>query len=155
MPDWKRVTVGLVPENEKANLPRLSRSLAHICLRVADLERSIRFYRDILGLSPVFQFFDENKKRFGIYFHFGDRNFLELFENPGEKGPKGSFLHFCIETQDLDATVAEIAKRGCPIDRPPQLGCDGTRQAWIKDPDGNPIEIFCYTDKSLLNPWLE
>ena len=54
--------------------------IAHACFTVSDLEQSIHFYADGLGLKPAFDFRREDGTRFGLYLHLGGRNFLELFE---------------------------------------------------------------------------
>ena len=52
------------------------RALAHICFRVTDLERSLAFYGDQLGLRPAFDFKDERGRRSGAYLHVGGRSFI-------------------------------------------------------------------------------
>ncbi|MBN8218181.1 MAG: VOC family protein [Spirochaetes bacterium] len=130
MPDWNRVTIHPCAA---AKLPDpVVVQLAHVCFHVADLDRSLAFYRDVLALRPAFEFHDENGKRFGIYLHIGGRSFLELFLG----------------------SVDAIKAHGVKIERDIQTGKDGTQQAWIKDPDGNSIELFEYTAQSAQRPWL-
>jgi catechol 2,3-dioxygenase-like lactoylglutathione lyase family enzyme len=59
------------------------------------------------------------------------------------------FGHFCLEILGLDETCAELQARGVEILRPIKTGIDHSRQAWIRDPDGNSIELMEYTAKSL------
>ena len=155
MPDWNKVVMQPVAAAEaRPAHPSLLTSVAHVCFHVADLEQSIHFYRDVLGLPLAFEFLDENGKRFGIYFHAGERTFIELFENPPQPVTgKPSYAHLCLEVADLDAAVAAIAERGWEVGAA-TLGKDGTGQAWLSDPDGNRIELHCYTAASLQGPWL-
>jgi len=153
MPDWNRVTIHPCAA---AKLPDpVVVQLAHVCFHVADLDRSLAFYRDVLALRPAFEFHDENGKRFGIYLHIGGRSFLELFlGSPEPVTGKPSFTHLCLEVARLRHAVDAIKAHGVKIERDLQTGKDGTQQAWIKDPDGNSIELFEYTAQSAQRPWL-
>ena len=67
--------------------------------------------------------------------------FVELFYGcEGENA--GSFNHICISVEDIDAACAQVLAAGYPVDRMPELGCDGNKQAWLVDPDGNRIELM-------------
>lgn len=122
--------------------------IAHACFVVSDLDRSVEFYRDALGMEPAFDFTDENGRRTGLYLHAGARTFIELFE--GEAGqPEGpvSFRHICLEVDDLEAAVESLRGKGLEV-TDPHLGRDNSLQAWITDPDGNRLEFHCYTPDS-------
>ncbi len=121
--------------------------LAHVCFDVKDLEASIRFYRDQLGLRPGFDFRNTKGERFGIYLHFGERTFLELFQAEIAPAGKPCFQHFCLEVDDINATVAELRANGVTVSDP-ELGSDHSWQAWLTDPDGNRIELHAYTPES-------
>jgi catechol 2,3-dioxygenase-like lactoylglutathione lyase family enzyme len=129
--------------------------LAHACFTVSDLERSIRFYRDGLGLAPAFDFTDENGRRYGLYLHLGGRNFIELFVGQlGERAEKQSFRHICLEVDDIESTVRALRERGIEVSDA-KLGGDQSYQAWITDPDGNRMELHQYTPASWQAPYLE
>ena len=113
--------------------------IAHACYTVSDLERSIAFYRDGLGLEPAFDFTNEEGRRFGLYLHAGGRNFIELFE--GQLGERA------------EGTVAALRARGVEVSDP-KLGGDQSWQAWIADPDGNRFELHQYTPESWQAPSL-
>ncbi|HEX2951361.1 MAG TPA: VOC family protein [Armatimonadota bacterium] len=129
--------------------------LAHACFLVSDLEASIAFYRDKLGLTPAFDFVNEQGERYGLYFHVGGRSFIELFKgNLAAKAEGQSFQHICLEVDDIQATIVELSARGVEVGQV-SLGSDNSWQAWITDPDGNRIELHGYTDKSWQAPWLK
>ena len=128
--------------------------IAHTCFTVSNLEQSIQFYRDGLGLTPAFDFVDENGRRFGLYLHAGERNFVELFEGTlGERADGQSFRHICLEVDDIQATVSALRARGVEVSDP-KLGKDQSWQAWITDPDGNRFELHQYTPQSWQAPAL-
>jgi catechol 2,3-dioxygenase-like lactoylglutathione lyase family enzyme len=155
MPDWNKVTVRNAKEGKIDASGSFVKGVAHVCFNVADLENCIRFYRDVLGLAPAFEFIDENGRRFGCYFYSGERTFIELFEEKPEKSGRPSFQHICLEVSDMDKAVSAIQQKGWEMDSLPKIACDGTKQAWLIDPEGNRIELFSYTDKSRQNPWLK
>ncbi len=128
--------------------------LAHVCFVVGDLEASIAFYKDKLGLTPAFDFVNEQGERFGIYLHAGGRTFVELFQGDvAERAPEQSYQHFCLEVEDFDQTVEELRGRGVEVSEV-KLGMDHSWQAWLADPDGNRIELHGYTEQSWQRPWL-
>ncbi len=129
--------------------------LAHACFTVSDLETSLEFYRDGLGLKPAFDFVNDEGQRFGIYLHLGGRNFVELFEGEvGEPADQPSYRHICMEVDDIETTVAMLRERGIEVSNI-KMGKDHSYQAWITDPDGNRIELHHYTPESWQAPHLE
>ena len=129
--------------------------LAHICFTVSNLEESISFYKDKLGLSPAFDFINDKGKRTGIYLHIGGRNFIELFEGKLEQSAQNqSYRHFCLEVDDIQSTVSEFKKRGVEVSEV-KMGGDNSWQAWLSDPDGNRIELHQYTPESKQNVGLK
>ncbi len=130
-------------------------ALAHACFTVSDLERSIRFYRDGLSLTPAFDFTDSSGRRTGIYLHVGGRSFIELFEGQvAAPADRQSYRHICLEVDDIEATVRTLRGRGVEVSEP-KLGGDQSYQAWITDPDGNRIELHQYTPESWQAPSLK
>jgi catechol 2,3-dioxygenase-like lactoylglutathione lyase family enzyme len=128
--------------------------IAHACFVVSNLEDSIAFYRDGLGLVPAFDFVDENERRYGLYLYAGQNNFIELFQGEmGEKAAKQSFRHICLQVDDIEETVKTLSERGIVVSEI-KLGKDRSYQAWITDPDGNRFELHQYTPESWQAPWI-
>jgi catechol 2,3-dioxygenase-like lactoylglutathione lyase family enzyme len=128
--------------------------LAHTCFTVSDLDRALTFYRDALGLEEAFDFTDDEGRRYGIYLHLGERNFIELFEGTVAEPAEGqSFRHICLEVDDIEATVKTLRERDLEVS-PIKMGRDHSYQAWITDPDGNRIELHQYTPDSWQAPSL-
>lgn len=121
--------------------------LAHVCLNVKDLNRSISFYLK-LGLKTKFQF-TRNGSPYGAYLQIGKNSFIEIFENKQLETPVNTGLvHFCLETAHID-TLVEMLKKESIASTPKKKGCDNTWQIWLKDPDGNNFEVHQYTKDSL------
>ena len=129
-------------------------SVAHVCFVVSDLDASIAFYCDQLGLKHAFDFIRDDGERFGVYIHAGERTFIELFIGElGEPADGQSYRHICLEVDDIESTVAELRSRGVEV-TDPSRGSDRSWQAWLADPDGNRIELHHYTPESRQIPSL-
>ena len=124
------------------------KALAHICFHVADIDNSIAFYTEKLGLEHSFDLNDGDGNRFGSYLHAGGRSFIELFQRElAEKAAAQSYAHMSVEVDDIAATVADLRAKGVEV-TDPVLAFDHNWQAWLRDPDGNSIELHHYTPKS-------
>ncbi|MHB9031419.1 MAG: VOC family protein [Anaerolineae bacterium] len=129
--------------------------IAHICLRVADLERSVKFYTETLGLKPAFAFHKPDGTWFGQYVYVGERNFIELFTAQLTAPAEGqSFGHFCLEVEDIEGTVRILRQRGVEVSDV-KMGGDHAWQSWLTDPDGNRIELHCYTPEANQLPFVK
>ena len=121
--------------------------LAHVCLKVKDLQRTIDDYHR-LGLSDGFKFIRQGKD-YGIYLKIRDTSFIEIFEEPDMAEASGTGIaHFCLETQDMDALMKHLDAQGVNY-TPNKQGGDFTWQIWLEDPDGNKFEVHQYSEKSM------
>lgn len=128
--------------------------IAHAAFVVSDLEASIDFYCEKLGMTEAFAFLREDGSKSGAYLHVGGRTFLEFFEGelaaPAEGQP---YKHVCFEVDDINATVEALRAKGVEV-TDVKLGGDRAWQAWTEDPDGNRIELHQYTEDSKQTPSL-
>ena len=133
-----------MPESRISNEFRL----AHTMLRVFNLEASLKFYCEILGMQ-VLRRTDYPDGRFtNTFIGYGpEAEFptLELTYNWDQKDNynKGDgWGHICIETQDVYKTCEDLATNGVKITRPPGPMKHGTRViAFCEDPDGYKVEL--------------
>ena len=113
----------------------------HTMVRVRDLEQSLRFYRDLLGLEEVRRI-DREQGRYTLVFlappgeH--DRP-IELTYNwdPEDYDGGRNFGHLAYATDDIYALCRKLQDAGVTINRPPREG----RMAFVKSPDGISIEL--------------
>jgi len=122
--------------------------ILHTMIRVGELERSIAFYTEVLGMKLLRrQDFPEGK--FTLAFvGFGpesEQAALELTYNWGTKSYElgTGFGHVAIEVPDARAACAEIKKRGGLVTReagPMKHG--STVIAFVQDPDGYKVELI-------------
>jgi lactoylglutathione lyase len=119
--------------------------IGHTAFFISDLERSLDFYCNKLGFREAFRLDREGTPSpWIVYIQITPGQFVELFPGAsGENTPRPlGYNHFCLLVDDMAATLKELASRGLPITGEPQLGMDHNVQYWIKDPDGNAIELM-------------
>ena len=127
-------------------------AIAHVALRVSNIDRSLDFYVGKLGFAEMFRL-DRDGQLWIVYLRITDTQYLELFPGgdgrrvpvPNQIGPN----HFCLEVDDIDAAIAELADKGVSLTQAKKKAVDGNNQAWIEDPDGNRIELMQMSDDCL------
>lgn len=118
--------------------------VGHVHLRVADLERSIAFYRDILGfeLSQRYggqaAFLGAN----GYHHHIGLNTWESLGATPPPPGHTGlyhaAFLY--PDRKALAQVLKRIAEAGIPLEGAADHGV--SEAIYLSDPDGNGVELY-------------
>ena len=124
----------------------------HIVLNVADVERSLLFYTQALGLKGErIDEFRAGKVGFPSVRINGDTLIDLMTSPPPAQASNGTtnLNHFCLvaESLDLTALAQSLRSHGVPIVREPvsRWGAHGQATSiYILDPDGNEIEIRCY-----------
>ena len=144
-------------------------ALHHVGLVVADLERSLGFYRDVIGLAPLGRGMESDPRyaemlgvpeaRFAwAELDLGDGHVLELlrFDEPAGRAAGGAVpappaalpgvAHFGIRVDDIEAVHAAVVKSGArAVSRPIELVEEnewlGSRVFYALDPDGHLVEL--------------
>ncbi len=122
--------------------------LGHTAFRVHDLAASLKFYGK-LGIYESFRLNHTDGTLMLVYLHVGGDRFIELF--PGGESPKalsGSFMHLCLVSDSIREDVEKLRSQGIKITSEVSLGLDHNLQAWLADPDGNPIELMQLSEES-------
>ena len=104
---------------------------SRILVRPGDLDRSLRFYRDVLGLAVYREFGPPDHP--GMVFFIG-QGLLEVSGNAS--GPPGRSLVIWIQVRDVREEHARLATAGVPVIREPVTEPWGLVEMWIEDPDG-------------------
>jgi catechol 2,3-dioxygenase-like lactoylglutathione lyase family enzyme len=104
---------------------------SRILLRPRDLDRSRRFYRDVLGLAVYREFGPPDDP--GLVFFLGP-GFLEVSGRADT--PNAGLVMIWIQVRDVRAEHARLAAAGVTIAREPVVEPWGLAEMWIEDPDG-------------------
>ena len=126
----------------------MSKRILHTMLRVGDLDRSINFYTNVLGMKLLRK--SENKEyaytlAFIGYADESESTVIELTYNwdTSEYDLGNAYGHIAIGTDDIYATCEEIRQAGGEIIREPGPVKGGTTEiAFVKDPDGYSVELI-------------
>ncbi|MEZ5525289.1 MAG: lactoylglutathione lyase [Pseudomonadales bacterium] len=122
--------------------------ILHTMLRVGDLQRSVDFYTNVLGMRLLRQSDNEEYKYTLAFVGYGDEAdeaVLELTYNWGESDYDlgNAFGHIAIEVDDVYSACERIREKGGQVTREPGPVKGGTTEiAFVKDPDGYAIELI-------------
>ena len=122
--------------------------ILHTMLRVGDLQRSIDFYTQVLGMKLLRKSENTEYKYTLAFVGYGDEKdeaVIELTYNWGveQYDPGTAFGHIALEAEDIYATCAAIRAAGGTITREPGPVKGGSTEiAFVVDPDGYKIELI-------------
>lgn len=139
--------------------------ISHTSFTVSNLERSLAFYRDILGLEVLVEIEREGAyieqvvgfpgaslRIVGLKLPQGSDHILELIEYRAPQGHRGELLtcnpgvaHLCFVTDDIHATYESLRAQGVEFKSPPVRIPTGPSaggfDAYFVDPDGITLEL--------------
>jgi len=132
-------------------------TLWHAGLAVSELKPALHFYIDQLGFKEVMRVNRPDGTPMLVFMRLGDsKSFVEVF--PGTKTPGAAPLpnsyHLGLVVKDLQATLRTLVARGYPVPagafkQAAKLQIDHGYLCFIKDPDGNIIELNQTTPESV------
>ena len=114
----------------------------HTMVRVTDLDASLRFYCDALGLQEVRRY-DNAEGRYTLVFLAApadEQAQVELTHNwdPEDYGSGRAFGHLAYQVEDIYAACRRLQDCGVTVNRPPRDG----RMAFVRSPDGISVELL-------------
>jgi lactoylglutathione lyase len=132
-------------------------SLGHVGLAISDLEPALHFYVDQLGLKEAFRLNDPQGKPMLVYLRAADTDtFVELFPGKKKTSPAetSNINHMGFIVKDLQATLHALKDRGYPLpadafEEAKKVRLDNTFLYFVKDPDGNKVELSQFRPDSL------
>jgi glyoxylase I family protein len=142
-----------------------ARGISHVAIGVSNMNRSLHFYRDLLGLRVVhdnpgettggmpalFRDPQRGQQRRGVYLRWEDgphTAFLVLSEHPGPASGEAIKLdqvgihHFSFWVEDLEAVYERVKAAGVPILLPPTVGDTGA----LGEPPGGKMLSTLFQD---------
>jgi len=122
--------------------------ILHTMLRVGDLDRSIKFYTEVLGMKLLRRKDYPDGKFTLAFIGYGDEvdnTVIELTHNwDTDRYDLGNgYGHIALEVDDVYQATEEIRKRGAKVLRDAgPMNAGTTVIAFVEDPDGYPIELI-------------
>jgi catechol 2,3-dioxygenase len=122
-----------------------TRGLLELVLEVADLERAVRFYSDVLGMSEVTRW---GAERPAVWLRLGRNEVLGLWPassgGPGvaiHNSRGGSHVHFAVYVApgSLESWLDRLGRAGLDVKGPVQF--NQGQSIFVTDPDGNVVEL--------------
>ena len=118
-------------------------ALNHIAIAVPDLEKATRLYREVLGgkVSEPDAFPEHGVTVVFVELPNTKIEFLEpLGENSPiaaflEKNPSGGIHHFCLEVDDVNASMKKVKDEGLRVLGPPKIGANGKPVIFLNPKD--------------------
>jgi catechol 2,3-dioxygenase len=118
--------------------------IGHVHLTVADLDRALRFYRDVLGFTVTAHYGRDAVflAAGGYHHHIGLNTWAGRGAPPPAPGTTGLY-HFAIlfpDRRTLAATVRRVLEHGIPLEGASDHGV--SEAIYLRDPDGNGVELY-------------
>jgi lactoylglutathione lyase len=117
--------------------------LDHVGIRARDVERTLAFYTEVLGLKRL-----ETIEILGNHYYFvgNEQTRIEIEPAPAgadwEPVERGGLQHFALIVENLDALFLRLKERGTKIIIPPSRFRPDRKIAFIEDPDGSRIQLI-------------
>lgn len=109
-------------------------------LYVSSLEKSLSFYKEVLGLSVNKQYQTPDGAQI-VFLSDGTMSEVELIQAPDRPAFAGSGICLGFEIASIEAEMERMGKLGIPIEKGPFTVGGGVRFFFIKDPDGLDIQL--------------
>ena len=116
----------------------------HVALAVSDLDKSIQFYKNVLGAKVSQPEPQEDHRVYTVFVELGDTK-IELLYPLGDKSPIEGFLkrnpaggihHICLEVSDIREAIKSMTKNGIRVLNPqPKIGAHGKPVVFLHPKD--------------------
>jgi catechol 2,3-dioxygenase len=125
--------------------------IGHVHLKVADLERAVAFYRDVLGFELTQRYGTQAAflSAGGYHHHIGLNTWESEGGSPPQPGTTGLY-HLAIiypTRAELADALSRLIKAGIPLDGASDHGV--SEALYLRDPDGNGVELYWDHPKEL------
>ena len=120
------------------------KKLLHTRYRVSDLEKTVSFYKDVLGLEEIRRSKSPRGSELVFFKAPGSEEEIEIckFEGSGPVNVGYDITHLAFEVDDLDAFAKQAASKGYPLSDGPTPTGGGSVIAFIDAPEGYEVELI-------------
>lgn len=120
------------------------KKLLHTRYRVHDLEKTVAFYKEVLGLEETSRHTSGRGSQLVFLKAPGSSEEIEICKydasGPVQVGP--DLTHLAFEVEDMEAFAKHAAARGCPLSDGPHRSGSGSVLAFLDAPEGYEIELI-------------
>jgi len=118
--------------------------LLHTRYRVSDLEKTIAFYKEVLGLEEVRRSTSGRGSQLVFFKAPGSEELIEIckFDESGPVQVGPDLTHLAFEVEDLEAFARHSASKGYPLSDGPHRASSGSVIAFVDAPEGYEIELI-------------
>ena len=120
------------------------KKLLHTRYRVTDLEKTVSFYTDVLGLQVTSRSTSGRGSQLVFLKALESEEMIEIckFDQSGPVVVGPDLTHLAFEVDDLDAFATHAAAKGYPLSDGPHRSSSGSAIAFIDAPEGYEIELI-------------
>lgn len=120
------------------------KKLLHTRMRVSDLDQTIRFYTDVLGLEVVERKTSPRGSMLAFLKVPNSEELIELTSFPpsGPVNVQEDLVHLAFQVENLDDTIASLDAKGVKVTDGPTQTSSGSRFIFIDAPDGYEVELI-------------
>lgn len=120
------------------------KKLLHTRMRVSDMEQTIRFYTDVLGLEVLERKVSPRGSHLAFLKVPNSEELIELTSFP-PSGPvrvQEDLVHLAFQVESLDDAIASLSAKGVKVTDGPTQSSSGSRFIFIDAPDGYEVELI-------------
>lgn len=131
-------------EGSFRHAPRMVKKLLHTRMRVNDLERTVKFYEDALGLTCARRHTSPRGAQLAFLTTPNSEEEIEICQlaNSPAVQVQPDLMHLAFEVEDLEAFATELKKKGYPLSDGPTKSGSGSVIAFIDAPEGYEVELI-------------
>ncbi|WP_224269234.1 VOC family protein [Haloprofundus salinisoli] len=121
----------------------MSNDVIHTALWVSDIDETLDFYVDGLGLERNWEFTSNGVRNVYVGGEHGEFQFKYDPEGDGQTGPGGGFDHLAVGVDSTDETFERLVDHSDPpvVTDPTTMTDIDRRVAFVEDPDGYVVEL--------------
>lgn len=120
------------------------KKLLHTRMRVSDMEQTIRFYTDVLGLEVLERKVSPRGSHLAFLKVPNSEELIELtsFPSSGPVRVQEDLIHLAFQVESLDDAIASLNAKGVQVTDGPTQTSSGSRFIFIDAPDGYEVELI-------------